>query len=152
MKEKENKIVIQAADETVVAAGTGSISVSERNEEFFATKATNHNEILLMEKDWEEIKRKTKLIKIHKHIPIVGAIGGAAVSYGIEVVRSLMNKEAPDYTAFVVSILLLMVACVLAKYIPCFSGSNNETNKVHLEDLLQLEDRIDKDKTRHRSS
>ncbi len=149
MEEKEKEIAIQTVGSTVATAGTGSISFSERSEEFVATKATNHNEILLMEKDWEEIKRKTKLIKIRKHIPIVGAIGGVVASYGIEVIRALAKQETPDYLAFVISILLLLGACMLAKYIPCFSASNNETNQVHLEDLLQLEERIDKEKTKY---
>lgn len=150
MKETENGIAIQTMGATVATAGTGSISFGERIEEFVATKATNHNEILLMEKDWDEIKRKTKLIKIHKHIPIVEAIGGVVVTYGIEVIRALTKQETPDYLAFVISILLLIIACVLAKHVPCFSASNNETNQVHLEDLQQLEDRIDKEKIKYR--
>lgn len=87
---------------------------------------------------------------IHKHIPIVEAIGGVVVTYGIEVIRALTKQETPDYLAFVISILLLIIACVLAKHVPCFSASNNETNQVHLEDMLQLEDRIDKEKIKYR--
>lgn len=150
MENTQKEIVFQNSSDSVATVETGSISYGGRTAAVVSTNATNHNEIFIMEKDWEEIKRKTNLINIRRHIPIVELFTGATATYGIDIIKTLLDGKTPDYSSFAISVMCLIVACIIAKLFPLFSESNNETNLVHLDDLRQLEERIDKDKDKNK--
>ena len=133
-----------SSDNSVISSDQGTITKLEQKEKVTIKRAANHNEISIMESNWTQIKRKIKLISLQKRLDINAILTGAAIPYAIDNINDHIHKESPNYFPFFVCVLLIVIVTLLRKRIPYVGEDSTEINMVHLEDLNNLIEQIEK--------
>lgn len=114
---------------------------SDREYTVNRTPKTNHNEVIILSQDWEEIKDKTNKIKF-----VTFSINAYELIIGAMVPNLLDSMKTKDYSGVILCILLLIIVWVLRK-IPILNkilGANNASeNQIHLDDIKSKIKRID---------
>ena len=105
------------------------------------TTKTNHNEIIILSQDWEEIKDKTNKIQF-----IDFSINANELVIGAMIPNLLESFDTKDFSG-VAWCIVLLIAIWLLKKIPTLNkilGANNDSeNKIHLDDIKSKISRID---------
>ena len=108
--------------------------------------AASHAEIKLLESDWENISTKIKLIKIKDAVDIKSVLIGAILPCAINFLVHLPNLDSESIISFIIIAILWWGNDFLSSHWGNwpFKTNNNQANKVHLEDLTNWIDSINK--------
>lgn len=142
MSDTQEEIRI-SSETSVLSQDAGTITKSEGKEKFIVKKATNHNEISIMESIWNQIKRKVDLISFQKRIDICILLYGAMIPYIIDIFQSYMKGDTPTYFPLVICFVLIAICKWLSKYCTYLQENRDAINDVHLTDLKNLIDEVD---------
>lgn len=138
-----DNISTQQNTTSTISPNTTHITQLTENEDVMIRRPANHNEISIMENDWNQIRRKVNKLQISKHFNIPDIILGAIFPYAIDVIGSCLNKDEPNCIPLIICIVLYILSTWLAKKIPILGSDNSEANAVHLNDLNELLDQAD---------
>lgn len=139
----EEKTSINVSSSSVVPTEKNTKIQLEQNEKIIIRRATNHNEISIMETDWNQIKKKIFQISFTKRLDIFAMLYGATVPYIINIISALVHKETPNYAPLVICIILILSCKFFSKYIPYLSEHTDTENSVHLSDLKNIIEQVD---------
>lgn len=121
----------------------GNIKTIEHDETVTIRRPTNHNEISMMENDWQGIKRKIYALSLKKGLNLSAVVLGAMVPYAIDIIADFINNKSPNYFPLIICVILLILVHFFAKYIPFIGDDQIAENKVHLEDLKNIVRQVD---------
>ena len=141
MSETKQNIVISSHEESVLASkGTSStqIEITETNQTIHIVRPANHNEISIMESDWNQIKYKINSIQLKKHLDISSLLIGVFIPYIIDLIGSYAKDESPDYLPVIICTLLYVLFHFLSKKIPFLGEDVTSENIIHLSDVKSL--------------
>ena len=143
MTDEKLDISVSSAN-SVLPTDSGTITKLEQEETVTIKRATNHNELSMMESNWLQIKRKINLISLQKRIDVNAILIGAAIPYAIDIITDYIAGKTPNYFPFFICVLLMVACKFLAKIIPYLSEDISAINKVHLDDLQNLVEQVEK--------
>lgn len=152
----EENISIQQNSVAVSTTTEGKFTLDRQEGSFTACQAANHNEIIIMQNDWDEICRKAKAIKLRKQFDWISLLWGAAIPYTLEAINNYRNEKPTDY--FPLAFCFLLIALFKGVRIPnpfkckikllferkedsSAVGSDSD-NILHHNDLIKTLDRI----------
>lgn len=110
----------------------------EQDETVTIKRPVNHNEVSLMENDWQRIKDKINAITLKKRIDLSAIVVGAIIPYSIDIVVDFINNENPNFFPLFICVVLLIVIRFLTRCVPWLGEDQATENKVHLEDLKNM--------------
>ena len=143
MMNDENNMIHVTSKDSVIAPDSGSITHLEQDEKVTIKRAANHDELSMMESNWNQIKRKINAISLKRTFDVNAVLVGAAIPYAIEIISDYVNKKAPNYFPFFICVFLMVVVKLLSKCVPFLGENNSSVNVVHLDDLKHLIQQIE---------
>lgn len=117
---------------------SGQIHILEEDEKISIKRATNHNELSIMESDWKELNYKVNSIRFSKIYWIPQMILGAAVSYFVDGVMYWRKGEDVKYLPLVICLALYVLFTIFIK-----NKTDDTSNQVHLNDVKRILKRIE---------
>lgn len=152
----EENISIQKASVAVSTTTEGKFTLDRQEGTFSARQAADHNEIIIMQNDWDEICRKAKAINLNKQFDWVSLLWGVAIPYVLEAINNYRNEKPTDYFPLALCFLLIALfkgirfrnpfKCKIKLSLEPKEGSsvlgNESDNIVHHNDLIKTLDRI----------
>lgn len=147
----------------------GEIKTTTETRQFTVSSGSNHNEIKILESDWDEICRKAKAISFKKRIDWTSLMWGVAIPLFLETIVEKRAGENPDYLPLVICLLLIIFTTssffqriwrIISKLLEALTsgflkwlgdnigivqisdGGNEDENRVHHQDLLNAIDKI----------
>lgn len=123
-------------------------SFTDKRSKFTTTytieRTANHTEISIMKTQWNSICRKIQNIKIKKFtLNLQEIIIGATIPYIIDVFADYLANRTPNYFPVFICIVLLLISIVAKKSIP-FCNDYSKENRIHLDDIKEIIEEIDK--------
>jgi len=109
---------------------------------------TNHNEVALLQRDWQKIKTLSNRIEIKKYYGIKEAIIGAFLLCFIDVICKLINGIEANFLPIIIVLGLYMLYSFMEGKIEFFSPNNNERNSIYLGELNDLINVIENDRNK----
>lgn len=111
---------------------------------YILERTANHTEISIMKTQWNNICKKIHAIKIKRFtFNFQEIIIGAVIPYAIDILSDYARGKTPNYFPVFICALLFFANSVVKKIIPIFNDYSTE-NQIHLEDLKEIIDEIDK--------
>lgn len=152
----EENISIQTASVAVSTTTEGKFILDRQEGTFSARHAADHNEIIIMQNDWDEICRKAKAINLKKQFDWISLLWGVAIPYVLEAINNYRQEKATDYFPLALCFLLIALLkgtqirnpfkCKIKLSLEPKEGSlelgNSSDNVVHHDDLIKTLDRI----------
>lgn len=97
-----------------------------------------------MKTQWNSICRKIQNIKIKKFtLNLQEIIIEATIPYIIDVFADYLANRIPNYFPVFICIVLLLISIAAKKFIP-FCNDYSEKNRIHLDDIKEIIEEIDK--------
>lgn len=152
----EENIAIQKAGVAVSTTTEGKFTLDRQEGTFSARQAADHNEIIIMQNDWDEICRKAKAINLKKQFDWISLLWGVAIPYVLEAINNYRNEKPTDYFPLAFCFLLIALfkgvrlpnpfKCKIKLSLEPKEGSpilgSESDNIVHHNDLIKTLDRI----------
>ena len=152
----DENISIQKANVAISTTTEGKFTLDRQEGTFSARQAANHNEIIIMQNDWDEICRKAKAINLKKQFDWISLLWGVTIPYILEAINNYRQEKTTDYFPLALCFLLIAlfkgvrfrnpVKCKVKLSLEPKESSvelgNASDNIVHHTDLIKTLDRI----------
>ncbi len=142
----DERVVVNSpvSDGMLENVGQSGIKKIEQDETVTIKRPVNHNEVSLMENDWQRIKDKINAITLKKKIDLSAIVVGAIIPYSIDIIVDFIKNETPNFFPLCICVVLLIIIRFLARYLPWLGEDKVAENKVHLEDLKSMVTYVEK--------
>lgn len=114
-----------------------------QSDDYEIKRKTSHDEIAIMESDWDYLKKKINRITISKGLNIPNILIGVVIPYAISVIDSIVKNEQANYLPLVVSLVLFIITYFVSLKLKVIGDGNSNDNRIHLEDLKEKINEID---------
>lgn len=108
------------------------------------TEHVNYNAVKINEIDWEFIKDKIKQIDLNERIQWKGILLGTLIPCVIDAINDVFVGNRFNPIPFILIGTLYAVLDTLKQRVDCLREDSNVANRVHLTDLQNRVDQIDK--------
>ena len=117
---------------------------SESTTTYKIEKTANHTEISIMKSQWSIICKKISKIKNKSfNINLHELTIGASIPYIINIFIDYHRGQQPEYFPIFICVVLFVIASIIKKIIPFFNDNSVENN-IHLNDIKDIINEIDK--------
>ena len=114
-----------------------------QSDDYEIKRKTSHDEIAIMESDWDYLKKKINRITINKGLNVPNIMIGVVIPYMINVFDSIVKNEQVNYLPLVVSLVLYIITYSISLKFKVIGDGNSDDNRIHLEDLKEKINEID---------
>ena len=114
-----------------------------QSDDYEIKRKTSHDEIAIMESDWDYLKKKINRITISKGLNIPNILIGVVIPYAISVIDSIVKDEQANYLPLVVILVLFIITYFVSLKLKVIGDGNSNDNRIHLEDLKEKINEID---------
>ena len=110
-------------------------SFIQQTDKVFIWRSTNHNELAIMENDWNFIKQKVDKIVIRRSFDWKVFIYGLAFPYIIDIFVKLIHSEQVDVLPVFICAIAYIILWLASFKVDKLKKNNDEENIIHLEDI-----------------
>lgn len=127
--------------DTVLKSDNGTIKMST-NDDITIKRSVNHNEISILENEWDLIKKNLYKINTSKQFNLPLLVLGAIIPYVIDFIASLSQQKNPDYAPLTIALSVFVISILLKRVFRLFND-HSESNKIYIDNIKEIISQID---------
>ena len=120
----------------------------DKTETVIISRPANHNEISIMEVTWNQIKSKINKIKIKTPFDQYSVLIGALIPYILDFGVDMYNGKELDFVPAFIYLIFFAIYATASRFFNYSANKTAETNKVHLDDIIELMNSADSSKNK----
>ncbi len=120
----------------------------DKIETVIISRPANHNEISIMEVTWNQIKNKINKITIKTPFDWYSVLIGALIPFIIDFCVDIYNRRKIELVPVFIYLLFFVIYATASRFFNYSANKTAETNKVHLDDIIDLMNSADSSKNK----